>query len=128
RPPPAQPLPRAPPLALAPGMDPGLRPAPIPTLSAPSAGVTRALADLFLVTKRKATVLIVLDVSGSMQGEKIATATAATASFLGRLHPDDIVGLQTFSGSVKFLQPPRPVAEVVEGLAKTVTGLIADGG
>jgi Ca-activated chloride channel family protein len=116
------------PLDLEHGTDPGIVPGIRPSLEAPSGDTMRAIADLFLITKRKATVLIVLDVSGSMDGEKMRAATTSTVNFIKRLHPQDIVGLETFSDSVRTLFPPRPVAEVAEDLEKTVADLISEGG
>jgi len=116
------------PLDLEHGTDPSIRPGTVPSLESPSGEALRAITDLFLATKRKATVLVVLDVSGSMQGEKIRSATAATEKFLNRLHPQDVVGLETFNDSVATVLAPQPVASVVESLAKTVANLVADGG
>jgi Ca-activated chloride channel family protein len=89
--------------------------------------VSAAVIDLFGITKRKATVIIVLDISGSMEGEKIRSATAATAEFLDRLDPDDEVALLTFDDDVVSLSDPQPVRDVVEGLSSRVLSLIADG-
>ena len=66
------------PLDLENGADPRVGPDTVPPLAIPSSEVTSAIIDLFMITKRKATVLVVLDVSGSMQGEKIRSATEAT--------------------------------------------------
>jgi Ca-activated chloride channel family protein len=121
-------MPLTEPLNLANGTDPGVKPGTIPSLQAPSGEVLRAIVDIFLTTKRKATVLVVLDASGSMSGEKIRTATAATENFLKRLHPQDIVGLESFNDSINFVSTLRPVAEIGEKLQQVVGNLIADGG
>ena len=110
------------------GADPRVRLETVPPLAAPSAEASAAIIDVFMITKRKATVLIVLDVSSSMQGEKIRSATKATAAFLNRLHPDDVVGVMVFSNSVTSLLPPQRVADVVETLSERVTNLVAEGG
>jgi len=68
----------------------------IRALPSPDADVSAAVIDLFGITKRKATVIIALDISGSMEGPKIQSATEATAGFLDRLDPDDEVALLTF--------------------------------
>ena len=96
-------------------------------LSSPDAVVTAAVIDLFMITKRKATVIIVLDVSGSMQGENIKTATAATAEFLTGLDPDDEVAVLTFSNEVVTLSEPGAVRDIVEGLSQRVRTLTAGG-
>ncbi len=96
-------------------------------LSSPDAVVTAAVIDLFMITKRKATVIIVLDVSGSMRGENIKNATAATAEFLTGLDPDDEVAVLTFSSNVVTLSEPDTVRNVVEGLSRRVRTLTAGG-
>ncbi len=115
------------PMTLDNGTDPRVSPATVPALPSPDADVSAAVIDLFQITKRKATVIVVLDVSGSMEGEKIRSATAATVEFLERLDPNDQVALLTFSDDVTVLSEPARVGDVVEGLSGRVSSLIADG-
>jgi Ca-activated chloride channel family protein len=110
------------------GTDIAASPATIPALSIPSPEVSEAIIDQFYNTKRKATVVMVLDVSGSMSGEPIVAATKSTAEFLGRLHPKDRVGLIAFNEMVQELVPVSQVSAVVEDLKQTVLALPADGG
>jgi Ca-activated chloride channel homolog len=110
------------------GTDLAASPATIPALSIPSPEVSDAIIDQFFNTKRKATIILALDISGSMSGEAIVAATRSTAEFLGRLHPKDRVGLIAFNEMVQELTPISPVSEVVEGLQAQVLGLPADGG
>lgn len=121
-------LPLHPPLDLEHGTDPRVKPETVPPLAVPNAQVSSAIFDLFLLTKRKATVLVVLDTSGSMIGDKIRTVTKATATFLKQLHADDRVGVLTFSGKVTPLSKPSRVGDVVEELSSQVTTLFATGG
>jgi Ca-activated chloride channel family protein len=115
------------PLTLENGTDPRLTPVAIPAQPSPNIEVSSAVIDLFAITKRKATILVVLDVSGSMEGDKIKTARDATAEFLQRLDPNDEVGLMIFSDQVTLLQTPERVGSVVEGLTQRVSGLLANG-
>jgi Ca-activated chloride channel family protein len=115
------------PMDLANGTDPRISPETVRSLPSPDAEVSAAVIDLFAITKRKATIIIVLDVSGSMEGEKIKSATAATVEFLSRLDPNDEVALMTFSSDVVLLSEPERVGDVVETLSNRVNGLIADG-
>ena len=103
-------------------------PATIPNFAIPSPEVSDAIIDQFFNTKRKATVVLTLDVSGSMSGEAIRAATESTAEFLDRLHPKDRVGLIAFNQTVQELTPISPVSNVVEGLKRQVLSLPADGG
>lgn len=116
-----------PPLDLDNGTDPRANPQTIPALPSPNTEISNAVIDLFAITKRKATILVVLDVSGSMEGDKIKTAREATVEFLQRLDPDDEVGLMIFSDLVSELQEPERVGNIVEGLSQRVSGLLANG-
>ncbi|MCP4426514.1 MAG: VWA domain-containing protein [Chloroflexi bacterium] len=115
------------PLDLEHGTDPRVSPETVAALPSPSSEISAAVIDLFAITKRKATIYVVLDVSGSMEGEKIKTARDATVEFLQRLDPDDEVGLMIFSDIVTTLQEPERVGNVVEGLSQRVGGLLANG-
>ncbi|MBP8000917.1 MAG: VWA domain-containing protein [Chloroflexi bacterium] len=115
------------PFTLANGTDPNASPATIPALPSPDAQLSEAIIDLFQLTKRKATVVLVLDVSGSMEGDPIRTATEATAEFLSRLDPNDEVAILIFNDTVVTLAEPSRVGDVVEGLAARVTTLVAGG-
>ncbi len=115
------------PLTMENGTDPSVTPRTVASLPSPNAEVSNAVIDLFNITKRKATILLVLDTSGSMQGDRINTARAATVEFLNRLDANDEVGLIVFSNDVTTLAEPARVGDVVEGLSQRVNGLIADG-
>jgi Ca-activated chloride channel family protein len=110
------------------GTDPAARPETVPPFKAPDAAASAAIIDQFLVTKRKATVMLVLDISGSMSGEPIRVATEATSAFLKRLDPHDEVGLIVFNEKVAVASEVQPVAAVAEGLSQRVLQLIAGGG
>ena len=116
------------PISLDNGTDPRVRVGNAKLLPSPDAVVSAAVIDLFMITKRKATVIIVLDVSGSMKGDNIKTATSATAEFLTRLDPEDEVTVLTFNDDVFTLSEPDTVRNVVEGLSRQVRNLTADGG
>jgi Ca-activated chloride channel family protein len=111
------------PMNLENGTDPSASPpntiAPLPS---PNADVSTAVIDLFNITKRKATILIVLDVSGSMEGERIRTARDATVEFLSRLDANDEVGLLIFSDGVFELAPASPSVTWWKGLASEWPG------
>jgi Ca-activated chloride channel homolog len=64
-----------------------------------------------LVPKERATVILVLDVSGSMQASdvrpsRLAAAQKAVRSFLDRVPPQVRIGLVAFSGDAQVAAPP----------------------
>ncbi len=115
------------PLTLENGTDPRVSPATVPPLPSPNADISTAVIDIFTINKRKATMLLVIDVSGSMEGEKIRTARSATAEFLTRLDANDEVGVMIFSDVITLIEPPARVGDIVEGLTQRVNGLLASG-
>ena len=85
-------------------------------------------AEATLVTEQpepvQRTAMLVLDTSGSMQGDGIEGAKAAAASFLDVLPPEVAVGLVTFSSTAQVLAPTTAPRDQVR---QAVAGLVADG-
>lgn len=115
------------PIALEAGTDPRASPETIPSLEPVSGETAAAIKDVFHLTKKKVTVAIVLDTSGSMRGAKIVNAIEGTVHFLGHLARDDEVIVYTFSDFVTELQPSGRVGDTVESLSQTLNGLWAGG-
>jgi len=116
------------PVALEGGTDPRVTRSTVPALESPSGEAAEAVKDVFLQTKKKASIIIVVDVSGSMQGDKIANAVEATANFIGRLEKDDEVIVMPFNEDVTELQPSGRAGDVAETLGNRVRNLFAEGG
>ena len=116
------------PLTLENGTDPKVRPETVPAFEVPDARTSAAIIDQFRATKRKATAMLVLDVSGSMEGQPIRSATEATAAFLKRLDPRDDVGLIIFNDNINVVSEVQPASVIAEGLSEKVRNLIAGGG
>ena len=119
------------PLALDDGTDPRVTTALVPALESPSAEAANAVKDVFFQTKKKATVVLALDTSGSMSGDKIINAVDSGINFIRRLDPEDEVFVLGFGGfdeaGVRVLEPGGRAGEVGESLARTLNGLFADG-
>lgn len=116
------------PLDLEHGTDPRVTRESVPALESLSADIAAAVKDVFHQTKKKATVLMVLDTSGSMEGEKIKNAVASSVNFVKRLDSkDEVYALGFGSGNVYELGGGM-AGDVSETMAQTLTGLYASGG
>ena len=87
------------------GVDPN-QPATI--LEVPDPEVIAAVQSSWQLVKKQADVLLVIDTSGSMEGEKINQAKAAANTFLDNMPPQNQVGLVGFNDSVNLLVAPAP--------------------
>lgn len=121
-------IPLTAPFTLENGTDPSVTPATVPMLPSPSQEATGAIKDLFHLTKKKATIVIVLDTSGSMEGDKLLKAQEGTTNFIKQLDRDDEIYVYAFSHTVTPLSPSGQAREVAETLGQSVDGLYADGG
>ncbi|MFJ3773662.1 substrate-binding domain-containing protein [Streptomyces sp. NPDC090075] len=107
----------------------------------PAPAVLGAILDSWDELRKKARVLLVMDVSGSMNQSagggqsRLEAAKKAAVNALGQFHPDDEVGLWTFSTGTdehpepyQQILPPKPVRESKDRLTAAINGLNADGG
>lgn len=115
------------PLSLENGTDASINTETIAALPSPNLDISNAVIDIFNINKRKATIMVVIDVSGSMEGDRIKTARTATAEFLERLDPNDEVGVLIFSDEPVMLESPARVGDIGEGLGQRIEGLAANG-
>jgi Ca-activated chloride channel family protein len=116
------------PLTLGDGTDPRVTRSSVPALQSPSADVSSAVKDVFHQTKKKSTIVLLLDISGSMEGDKIKNAVASSVNFVQRLDPNDEIYVMVFGGDgdVYELGGGR-AADVGEDLVQKLNGLFADG-
>jgi Ca-activated chloride channel homolog len=88
-------------------------------------GVRRAWRE----DRKPANVLLVVDVSGSMEEEdRLVRAKAGLKTFFRQVGKQDSVGLTIFSDKIQPLIPVSPFAENEAELRAKVENLIADGG
>lgn len=116
------------PIALDSGTDPRVNRSVVPALQSPSAEVASAVKDVFHMTKKQATIVLLLDTSASMEGEKIRNAIASSVNFVSRLDTNDQIYAIGFGGEnlVYDLGGGR-AGDVVESLTQKLNGLYADG-
>jgi Ca-activated chloride channel homolog len=121
-------LPLGGPFTLENGTDPRVTPQTVPALVSPSGAVAEAVKRVFHATKKSATVVLVLDTSSSMEGDKIKNAREATANFISSLGPEDEVSVLVFSDAVTELQFVGPADEIAGPLSQAVLQQGALGG
>jgi Ca-activated chloride channel homolog len=74
---------------------------PQTTLQLPTPDVVQVVQNVWALTKRKTNVFLVVDTSGSMNGEKLDNAQAALKTFLAQIPTDqERVGLVEFNSGV----------------------------
>jgi Ca-activated chloride channel homolog len=93
-----------------------------------SEDVFRRANELWHKVKKHSTVFLLLDVSGSMAGEKMSSAKKGAAGFIRAMEKEDRVAVIAFSNVPRLLKPLASVREAGEGTAVDVESLFADGG
>lgn len=116
------------PLTLEGGTDPRVTRLSVPALQSPSADISSAVKDVFHQTKKKSTIVLLLDGSGSMDGEKIKNAVASSINFVNRLDTNDQIYVMVFGGegNVYELGGGR-AGDVGEELVAKLNGVYANG-
>jgi len=113
------------PLTSANGVDPTQ---PQTTLQIPSSSVIEVVRDVWWYTKRHTNVYLVVDTSGSMQGEKLDNVQAALEAFLNSIQGDqERVGLIDFSHQIKQHIFLDELGSNREELESAIAGLEARG-
>lgn len=115
------------PIALENGAVPFVTQAQTPHLGYPPDDIVGHILDVWHQVKKKATVVMLLDTSGSMKGEKIKGAVDGAVVFLEQMYPDDEVYVLTFSDAVTELPSSGRIGDVGEPLRASVRGLYASG-
>lgn len=96
------------PLTPAFGVDPNQ---PTKLLEVPTGDVLVAAKNSWAANRKRANIVIVVDTSGSMQGDKIEQAKAGLDLFVSRLLPEDRVALVTFSSAANTVIPLGDLSE-----------------
>lgn len=113
------------PLVAANGVDPAQ---PQTTLQLPTPDVVQVVQNVWALTKRKTNVILVVDTSGSMAGDKLANAQAALRTFLAQIPTDqERVGLVEFNSGVTNIIELDTLAANRPALTAAVDGLYANG-
>ncbi len=93
----------------------------------PSAEVIQAAQATWKQTKKPVDVSLVIDVSGSMAGEKISSARNSLVQFINLLDEDDRVQVVAFSTSVNTIVQLTSVGAQRDAVIRRVSGIIEGG-
>lgn len=107
------------------GVDPNQ---PTTILNVPDPDVVAAVQASWQYVKKQGDILLVIDHSGSMDGEKIDQVRTAATAFLGKLPKQNRVGLTVFNDNALNLVPPGLVEEVSNQITAEIANLTANGG
>lgn len=80
-------------------------------LEVPRADVIVAAKNSWSLNRKRADIMLVVDTSGSMEGDKIELVKAGLETFLLRILPEDRVGLITFDSEARVATPMAPLSE-----------------
>jgi Ca-activated chloride channel family protein len=117
-------IPLSAPLDTAHGVDPTQ---PQTVLEVPSAEVIAGIQELWREVKKPVDVVVVMDVSGSMGGSKIATARTSLLAFVNELDDRDRLQILLFSDQLTTLTPLTPLGEKRDEVLRRVSGIIESG-
>ncbi len=115
------------PIDLAHGAVPSITIDRVPNLAEPSEEVVGHILDVWHQVKKKATIIMLLDTSGSMRGDKIKGAIRGATTFVNQMDPADEIHVFTFASDVLLLPARGPVGQVGEELKASLNGLYAEG-
>lgn len=107
------------------GVDPNQ---PTTVLDAPEPDVVAAVQASWQFVKKQADIILVFDISGSMEGEKMEQAKEAANRFLDRVPPQNRVGLVVFNDLVEERVALNYFETVESQIRNEVDQLYADGG
>jgi Ca-activated chloride channel family protein len=101
---------------------------PQTVLEIPTADVTAAIRDLWKDVKRPVDLIVVMDTSGSMEGDKISAARSSLMEFIRLLNDQDQLQVMTFNNDVYMISSLSPIGEKRDNVLNHVSGIIEGGG
>jgi len=107
------------------GVDPGQ---PQTVLQIPTADVIAGIQELWRSeAKKPVDLVVVMDVSGSMRGEKISAARSSLLQFVDLLDDRDRLEIILFSKDLVTLTPLSPLGEKRDDVRIRVSGIVEEG-
>ena len=92
-------------------------------LEIPSATVIEGIQALWHQTKKPVDLIVVMDISGSMQGDKITSARASLLQFVKKLDDRDRLRIDLFNDKITTLTPLSPIAGKRQQVLDSVSGI-----
>ncbi|MBN1977727.1 MAG: VWA domain-containing protein [Anaerolineae bacterium] len=114
-------IPLTAPLDAAHGVDPAQ---PKTVLEVPSAEVIAGIEQLWREVKKPVDVVVVMDVSGSMGGEKISAARTSLIEFVNLLDGRDRLQVILFDDELIMLTPMSQLSDKREDVTRRVSGIV----
>jgi Ca-activated chloride channel family protein len=100
---------------------------PQTVLEVPAAEVITGIQTLWREVKKPVDLVVVMDVSGSMGGEKITAARSSLLQFVDILDDRDRLQIMLFSKEVIGLTPLSPLGEKRDEVRRRVSGIVESG-
>ena len=101
---------------------------PQTVLEIPTAEVIDGVQNLWKQTKKVVDLVVVMDTSGSMGGEKIAAARSSLMQFIQLLDDKDRLQVIIFNTKTIVLSDLTPIGEKRQKLLNRVSGIVEEGG
>ena len=96
-------------------------------LEIPSSAVIDGIQNLWKQTKKPVDLIVVMDISGSMQGDKITTARSSLMQFIQKLDDRDQLQINTFSSEITTLTPLSELGGKRQQVLDSVSGIFEGG-
>ena len=100
---------------------------PTTTIDVPSTEAIAAIQTSWQYVKKQADIALVIDISGSMEGEKIDQARKAAQRFLDLLPPQNRLTLITFNDTIFQQNELAPFEQIETTVRAQVDGIVAGG-
>src|SRR5690606_7238123 len=107
------------------GVDPA---GPSTVLDVPAPDVIAAIQQSWSFVKKQTDVMVLIDISGSMEGDKLNQAKQAAQAFIENMEPTNSIGLALFSDSFELRIPLETAETVRQRVLSNISGLRAGGG
>lgn len=100
---------------------------PYTVLEVPSAEVISGIQELWTQVKKPVDLVVIMDVSGSMSGDKISAARVSLGQFIELLYDRDRLEIITFGSDIITMTPLTSLGEKRVDISRRVSGIVEGG-